>query len=117
MRIIYFKRHARSQMHIHANSDTEGVYIPDENVVLYQEQHGSFGRHTTSIVDRKEFLDEIKPLAKRKTPNKEGVIYSGIVESEYDDKKIKDIIQDAKKERDLRKNVESRIEALLEEAK
>ena len=117
MRVIYFERNARSPFHIHAGSHTKGVYVPDENVILYKEQHGTFGGHTSSFTDRQELLDEMRPLLEGTTPNVEGVTYSGIKEFEYDGAKLKELIQNAKLERELRDKVGTGIDALLEEAK
>ena len=117
MRAIYFKRNAKSPMHIHAGSYTNGVYIPDERVVLFKEQHGTFGGHTASFTDRQELLDEMQPLLEGRTPNVEGVTYSGIKELEYDGTRLKELIQNARLERELKGKVESGLDALLEEAK
>jgi hypothetical protein len=117
MRAIYFERNARSPIHIHAGSHTNGVYIPDENVILYREQHGTFGGSTSSFTDRQELLDEIQPLLNGAIPNVEGVTYSGTKEFEYDGTKVKELIQNARLERELKGKVESGLDALLEQAK
>lgn len=117
MRAIYFERAEESPIHIHAGSYIRGVYIPDERVVLLREQHGTFGGHTTSYADNKEFLDEIQPLSEGGFPNREGVTYSRIKEFEYDETKLKELIQNAKLERELKNKVESGIDAFLEEVR
>ena len=117
MRAIYFERHAQSPIHIHAGSYTQGVYVPDERVVLFKEQHGTFGGNTVSLTDRQEFLDEMRPLLEGKTPNVNGVTYSGIKELEYDGTRLKELIQNARLEIELKDKVESGIDALLDEAK
>ena len=116
MRAIYFERNAKSDFHIHAGSYTKGVYIPDEKLVLFREQHGSFGGHTASFTDRKELLDEMSPLLEGRTPNVDGVTYSGIKVLEYDGARLKELIQNARLGRELRDKVESGIDALLKEA-
>ena len=117
MRAIYFERNARSLIHIHAGSQTKGVYIPDESVILYREQRGTFGGITYSFTDRQKLLDEMQLLLNGATPNVEGVTYSGIKEFEYDGTKVKELIQNARLERELKGKVESGLDALLEEAK
>jgi hypothetical protein len=117
MRAIYFERYATSPVHIHAGSYTKGVYIPDENVVLFKEQQGTFGGEISSFTDRPDFLDEMQPLLQGRTPNVDGVTYSKIKELEYDGTRLKNLIQDARLERELRDKVTSGIDALLEEAK
>lgn len=117
MRVIYFERNTISTFHIHASSSIRGVYIPDENIILYKEQHGTFGGNTSSFSNRQEILDEVRPLLEGITPNVERVTYSGIKEFEYDGAKLKELIQNAKLERELRDKVRTGIDALLEEAK
>jgi len=113
MKAIYFEREARSPVHIHAGSCMAGLYVPDEKVILFKEQYGTFGGHTSSFTDRPEFLNEVQMLLKRRL-NIPGVTYSKIKEIEYDEGKLKKLIQDARLEKDLRDKVESGIEALFE---
>jgi hypothetical protein len=117
MRAIYFERNARSPIHIHAGSHIKGVYIPYENVILYREQHGTFGGSTYSLTDRQELLNEMQPLLNGVTPNVKGVTYSEIKEFEYNGTKVKELIQNARLERELKGKVESGLDALLEQAK
>ena len=117
MRVIYFQRSAPSSFHIHAGSYIKGVYIPDENVILYKEQHGTFGGNTSSFTDGQEILDEIQPLLSGASPNVEGVTYSRVKEFEYDGTILKELIQNARLERELRDKFESGLATLLEEAK
>jgi hypothetical protein len=115
MRAIYFERTAEFAPHVHACSSVRGIYIPDEKLVLYREKRGRFGGFTFSFTDRKEFLDEMRPLLDGTTPNVEGVSYSGIKGFEYDEARLRELIQIVKLERDLRNKVQSGISALLEE--
>ena len=118
MRAVYFERNAESDFHIHAGSYVTGVYFPEENIILYREQHGSFGGQTYSILDDSKTLEEVKSaISERsgKIPRVEGVTYSGIRKFECESSEIKRLIQNARIEKGLREVVNSGIEALLKQ--
>lgn len=106
-----------SPAHIHAGEHAEGLYVPDENVVLYRQRSGTFGSSIYSITDKKELLEELQPLLNGDTPKVETVTYSEIKEFQYDEAKLRDLIQSTKSKMELQNKVETGIEALLKEAK
>ena len=62
-------------------------YIPDKNLILFREQHGSFGGRDYSFTDSPELLDEANSVVQGSKV--EGAEISAITEFEYDDAKIK----------------------------
>jgi len=100
MRAVYFERREKSFFHIHAGSFVKGVYIPDKDVILYKESHGTFGGHTSSILEEGENLDAIKDVLKKKSMeiNIDGVVYSNIREFECNEAKTKELIEKTRRE-------------------
>jgi len=118
MKVIYFKKNARSPFHIHAGSYYDCFYISDENIVLYKEQQGSFGSENYSFSNRAEILiEEAKIIAEGKTPSLGGVSFSDIKEFEYDSLKLRDLIQNTKLKVELEIKVKSGIEDILKQIK
>ncbi len=116
MKVIYFKKNARSPLHIHAGSYSICLYIPDENIVLYREQQGSFGSENYSFSSRTEILiEEAKIIAEGKTPNIAGVIFSDIKELESDSSKLRDLIQNTKLKVELETEIKSGIEEIIKQ--
>ncbi len=113
MKVFYFERKEESEIHIHAGSYAKGVYIPDEKVILVKEFHGTFGEGDYTVIDKPEILDEINQ-AINGTFQKNNVSYKRIKGFKLKNEKIiKELIQDAQSERELRKKVTSGIEGLL----
>ena len=117
MKLIYFTRdsvhHYYPDPYKSGGLFITGVYIPNEKVVLGTIASAGFGSHSaifdedTVIYDlNKEikFFDEIEPLEHGKVPDVDGVKYENIKEVEYNDlkkiKTMKDIIDDAKEDRE-----------------
>jgi len=117
MRVVYFKRNVKSAIHIHAGSYASLFYVPDENVVLYQEQHGTFGGQNYSLTDKAEILEEAKAIAENRTPSVEGVSFSGIKKFEYEGFKLLELIQNIKLKTEIESKVKSGIEDLLKQIK
>lgn len=116
MKVIYFKKNAKSPLHVHAGSYAICFYIPDENIVLYREQQGSFGSENYSFSSGAEILiQEAKIIAEGKTPSIAGVIFSDIKELEYDSFKLRDLIQNTKLKVELEIKVKSGIEEILKQ--
>ena len=111
MKVIYYRRHVESGFHIHAFSSADMFYIPDEEVVLFREQYGSFGGQYYSLTDRKEILDEIKAVLQ--SHKVDGVEISNVKEFEYEDAEIRKLIRDARAKSELEAKVRSGIEELL----
>lgn len=117
MEVIYFERNARSPMHIHAGSYASCFYVPSGNIVLYKEQHGTFGGRDYSLTNKKEILKEAKFIASGKTPNVKGVIFSNIKKFEYESSKLLKLIRYARLKARLQTNVERGIEDLVKQIK
>jgi hypothetical protein len=111
MRVIYYHRYARSGFHIHAYSSADIFYVPDENLILFREQHGSFGGRDYSFTDRPELLDEATTVMQGSKV--EGIEISDVREFEYDKTKIKELIREVKLKAELETKVRSGIEELL----
>lgn len=115
VRVYYYHRNARSGFHIHAYSSADIFYIPDENLILFAERHGTFGGCDYSFTKRRELLDEAKSVIR--CSKIEGIEISNVKEFEYDSQKIKQLIQDAKLKSKLETKVRSGIEKLLKQIK
>lgn len=113
MKIFFFKRDQMSKFLAHADSYIEGVYVPEENVILVREKQGPFGCYTYAVLDKPLLLPEIKRELSGETQNTEGVIYSKIREFEGDTATIRKIIQLSRVENELKAKVDSGIEGLL----
>ena len=111
MKVIYYHRHVKSGFHIHAYSSADIFYIPDENLILFREQHGSFGGRDYSFTDSPELLDEANSVVQGSRV--EGGEISAITEFEYDETKIKQLVREAKLKSELETKVRSGIEELL----
>ncbi len=96
MKVVYFKRNARSPINIHAGYYADCFYVPDENLVLYKEQYGSFGGQDYSLTKKDRILKEARSLAKGKIPKAENVSFSDIKEFEYDSSKLLELIQNTR---------------------
>jgi len=121
---MYFQRNAREFIDVHVASHTQGVYVPDLNVIFYQERQGN-GRgppHTSSTTDP-VVLKEMKQLLEGVTLVEgltlDGVTqvgeanYYGIKVTDFDEAELKRLVQDV----NIAKEVETGIDALLEKAK
>jgi hypothetical protein len=117
MKVVYYRRYAKSGFHIHAYSSEDIFYFPDENLILFREQLGSFGGKDYSFTERQELLDEAKSVMQGSGTGIEGVEISNVNEFEYDEEKIKQLIQDAKSKSEFETRVRSGIEELLNQIK
>lgn len=130
MKVIYFERKQPSRLHIHAFSHARGFYIPNEEIVLFREQRGTFGGQEYSLNDDEKFLGEVKKAIANPelfseeskemhegVPIMKDVTYSNIKEFEYDDSKVQQLIQEARLAKELEGKVQSGIESLLEQVK
>lgn len=115
MNVIYFERNARSSRHVHEGHYANCFYVPDENIVLYKEQHGTFGGEDYSLTDRAKSLEEAKSIASGRTPNVNGVTFSNIKKFEYESSKLLELIKNARLKAELQTKVESGIEDLLKQ--
>lgn len=115
MKVCYYHRNARSGFHIHAYSSADIFYIPNENLILFAEQHGTFGGCDYSFTKRRELLDEARSVMRG--TKIEGIEISNVKEFECDSKEIKQLIQDAKLKSKLETKVRSGIEKLLKQIK
>ena len=114
MRVIYFRRDER-WFHIHAGSYAACLYVPEENVILYKEQLGTFGGIYYSLTNNPKLLEEAKSIAEGRIPKKERVTFSDIKEFEYDSSKIWELIKKARIKKRLETEVKCGIEELLKQ--
>jgi len=117
MKVVYFKRNARSPVHIHASSHASCFYVPDEKIVLYIEQHGTFGGRYYSLTDKAEILEEARNITEGNTPNVKNVTFSDIKEFEYESSKLRELMQNIRSKSELQTKVEAGIEDLLKQLK
>ena len=115
MKVIYFKRKAKSPIHIHAGSYASIFYIPDEEIILFKEQLGTFGKNEYSLTDKAEILEEAKVIAEGRIPDVQAVSFSDIKEFEYESSRLRELIQNARLKTDLETKVKSGIEDLLKQ--
>lgn len=113
MKVIYFERGARSPIHIHEGSYASCFYVPDENIVLYREQHGRFGGKDYLLTNRKEILEKARAIDENRTLNVDGVTFSNIKKFEYESSKLLELIKYAKLKAKLQTKVKAGIEDLL----
>ena len=115
MKVIYYNRKARSPFHIHAGSYASFFYVPDENIILYKEQLGTFGRNEYSLTDRAKILKEAKVIAEGRIPDVQAVSFFDIKEFEYESFKLRELIQNARLKTELETKVKFGIEDLLKQ--
>ena len=74
MKVVHYHRHAKSGFHIHAFSSAEMFYVPDEDLILIREQHGSFGSRTrnTSRIWNRGFAQASQVNAQKPVERTEG---------------------------------------------
>ncbi len=117
MKVIHYKRNAESGEHVHAGAYASCFFVPDKQVVIFAEQEGSFGGVIYSITDREAMLREAQLIANGEIPEIDLISFSDIKDFEYDDHKIKELIDDAKSAKELEARTKSSIEQLLEAVK
>ncbi|MCK4614483.1 MAG: hypothetical protein KAU14_06745 [Thermoplasmata archaeon] len=115
MKVVYFKRCAKSPIHIHAASYASCFYLPDEKIVIFREQHGTFGGKDYSLTEREEILEEARIITEGKTPDVEGVSFSHVKEFEYETSKLLKLIRNAELKAELETKVKAGIEELLKQ--
>ena len=115
MKVIYFERNVRSPIHIHAGFYASCLYVPGGNIVLYKEQHGTFGGKDYSLTNKIEILKEAKFIAWGRIPHVEGVTFSNIKKFEYESSKLLELIKYARLKAKLQTKVEGGIEDILKQ--
>lgn len=109
MKVLYFHRFAQSGFHIHSFSSAEGFYLPEKNLVLFKEGHGTFGGSTCSLTQKPEFLEELQGVLEGKSPEDSAIKYSKIKEFDYDDAKLLSLVESTQAKDALEEKVESGI--------
>ncbi len=117
MKILHYQRHADSGIHIHAYSSAACFFVPDEQVVFFADQRGTFGGVSYSITDREEMLEEANLLLQGESPSSKEIKYSDIKELEFEDEMILSLVKDAKRGKELEEKVKAGIAELIKEAK
>ena len=116
MKGYYFKRSAQVGPCPTRVVNTRGIYVPEEEVVLFEE-HVSIGPKRYSTTSREEaprFIAEVESAIFHHNLTSERVTYSEIKEVELDDKSLQGTIDTARQAKDLAKKVEKDITDLLE---
>jgi hypothetical protein len=62
MKVLYYERYAGSPFHVHAGSSAKVFYIPERDIIIYSETHGSFGSEKISYTKKGEILKEAKAV-------------------------------------------------------
>ena len=117
MKVIYFKRMARSGFHVHAFYSSSCFYIPDEKVVVGEEQSGSFGGKSYFLSEKENILEEAKAIAEGKVTEIAGVNFSDIKEFDYDCSKLKGLVGDMRAKAGLEGKVKEGVAELLGQIK
>ena len=132
--VIKFSRIEASPMHLHAGIFTDGMYIPDEDIILYRETVGSFGLPHYGVSDSKSILDELEKILGGTVQEEDGcyvvqerkegkyphlstprVTYRDVLEIKIDASYLESLIHDAWENETLNKSVKSRISRYLDE--
>lgn len=118
MKLVYFERTTKIGFHVHAGSYVKGIYIPDENVILFKDRLGTFGGTFYSISEGTEFIDEVKAVLKGEKPQGKGITYSDVKEFECSIslETMRQLVKDAKQTNKLRTKIGFGIDNLLEQA-
>lgn len=106
MKAIAYKRNARSPYHIHAGFFAFCIYFPKLEVIVGQEQAGTFGTKDYYINESKELLDEIKIALEGKEQPSELVTIEILKEKELGDMLIKELVSQLKEKKELEKTIE-----------
>lgn len=113
MEILHFVRNEESEFHIHAYSSASCFYIPSKNVILFAEERGAFGDATFSISTNQPLINEAKALWENQKHNSSAASFSNVKKIEYDDKKLLNLIKNAKEHTSLETKVKKSIQELL----
>jgi len=115
MKVISYQRISPATFPFHSHSYTHFFYIPQEKIVLYREQYGTFGNITYSMTKNPEILEEAEKIMNNQIPNNSWeVLFSNIKVFEYDNSKLRKIIRKAKFKSKLEDYVSSGIKELIQ---
>lgn len=117
MKVVYLERSGRGLIHATAGNFARLFYVPDEDVILVNEEAGTFETGNFSLFKRPELLGEVKAVLDGKSPGVDGVNYSEPKEFDYDDSILTRLIRDAKAKNEIDLNVEFGIKDLIEKVK
>ena len=125
MKIIYFERAQRRKLENIISAAFRGddssfarcLYIPEEDVLLANVSVGVYGySHHMGIVTQPDRLEEAKMISQGTTPyGGKYVEFRAIKEFEYDDSKLRELIQNAKSKAKLKTKVLEAFEKILKE--
>ncbi|HLC88792.1 MAG TPA: hypothetical protein VJG49_02025 [Candidatus Nanoarchaeia archaeon] len=116
MRVVHYQRE-QSTIHVHARLRASYFFIPDRQVVLFAEKQGNFSGTSYSISEREDILREAQALSEGKVPEINNVEYSNIKAFDYDDTRLRSLIEQAKQGKDLEEKVIAGIKDLMKEVK
>src|SRR3989344_3364529 len=116
MKVIHYKRSAESNLHMHAGSYADMSYIPEKNIVIFNEQHGTFGGFTLSISEDNSILEEAKAVSQGNIQVQRNLEIYSVKEMDYDETKLTELIENARLRKDLDGKVASAYHDLFDEA-
>lgn len=98
-------------------STTDCVYFPHQKLALYGERQGAFSVMVYSICTDPKILKEMQSVIEGGFDNRGEVSYGFLKKMEVDQKEAMSLIEDARKEKALRRDVEGGIEKLIEKGR
>lgn len=114
VKVVYYKRAAASQVHIHAGEYAQCFYVPSEQTMLYMVQHGTFGGDDVLHTTEKHMLAEAEEIMVGRLPQVDGVTFSDMKELEFDQYTITSLLDDARAKKALDERVRTGFEKLKE---
>ena len=118
MKVLYFFREEGvyqdySNLSNSRGSFVSGIYIPSKDIALCREAHGGSPGSGPVLTDNEDLLNELRFLKDGHVPDKDGVNYSSIKEADVDEDKIRKLIEDAKKIKELAPTYNSLVSNLM----
>jgi len=120
MEVLYFNRGENVHVDYRNPSNSigsfvTGIYVISENIALCrQAQAGSLACYPFLTGD-KDMLNDLRGLEDGYIPDKNGVIYSGIKKADVDEDKMRKLIEDAEKVKELEPIFNSSVSNLMSE--
>ena len=113
----HYMRRTQGGMHVHNTAVTDCIYFPHQKLVLYKQRLGTFSSETYSIETTPEILKEIQTVVEGTFESNGKVSYGFLKRIEVDSKEGMSLIEDARKEKALRQDVQGGIEKLIARGK
>jgi len=111
MKVVLYKRFARSSYHIHAFSSADCAFVPDKGVVLFREQHGSFGGKDYSLTEEERMVNEGKLVVAGKPVD--GIEITDIRTLDLKDYDVEDLIDMTHRRNNLEGQVKTKLDDIF----